>query len=98
VLLSGILGPAAMSQERGLEDRREGARDHDGQRQRRRERDEEGRNTLADPAGHDQLVDHDDDRAVGRFAVVVFIVPSGSRWPCRRPATGDPPVLAQRGR
>jgi len=88
VLLSGILGPAAMSQERGLED---------GQR-RRGERDEEGRNTLADPAGHDLLVDDDDDDgAVGRFAVVVFIALSGSRWPCRRPAIGDPPVLAQRG-
>jgi hypothetical protein len=96
VLLSGILGPAAMSQERGLEDRREGAREHDGQRQRRGERDEAGRNTLADPAGHDLLVD-DDDGAVGRFGVVVFIVLSGSRWPCRRPATGDPQVLAQRG-
>jgi hypothetical protein len=97
VLLSGILGPAAMSQERGLEDRREDAREHDGQR-RRGERDEEGRNTLADPAGHDLLVDDDDDDgAVGRFAVVVFIALSGSRWPCRRPAIGDPPVLAQRG-
>jgi len=86
-----------MSQERGLEDRRDDAREHDGQRQGRGERDEEGRNTLADPAGHDLLVDDDDDGAVGRFAVVVFIVLSGSRWPCRRPATGDPPVLAQRG-
>jgi hypothetical protein len=81
--------------DRGLEDRREDAREHDGQRQRRGERDEEGRNTLTDPAGHDLLVD--DDGAVGRFAVLVFIVLSGSRWPCRRTATDDPLVLAQRG-
>ena len=80
VLLSGILAPAAMSRQWGLKDRREDAREHNGQRERRDERDEEGRNTLADPAGH--------DGADGCFAVVAFIVPSGPRWPCRRPATG----------
>jgi hypothetical protein len=96
VLLSGILGPAAMSQERGLEDRREDAREHDGQRQRRRERDEGGRNVLADPAGP-IFSSTTTIGGVGRFAVVVSIVLSGSGWPCRRPATGDPQVLAQDG-
>jgi hypothetical protein len=84
VLLSGILRPAAMSQERGLEDRREEAREHDGQRQRRGERDEEGRSTMADrPA---TIFSSTTMGAVGRFAVVVFIMSSGSRWPCHRPA------------
>ena len=55
-----------------------------GQRQRRDERDEEGRNTPADPAV--------DDGAIGHFAVVVFIVLFGSRWP----VAGPPPVIPRR--
>ena len=67
-----------MSRQSGLKDRREDAREHNGQRERRGERDEELRNTLADPARHDLLVD---DGTLGRFAVVAFIVPSGPRGP-----------------
>jgi hypothetical protein len=84
-----------MSQERGSRRPPRRRARTDGQRRRRGERDEEGRNSVTDPAGYDVLVD--DDWAVGDFAVVVFIVLSASRWPCRRPATGDPPALAQRG-
>jgi hypothetical protein len=64
-----------MSQERGLEERREDAREHDGQRQRRGERDEEGRNTLADPASHDLLVDDDDG---GHHRTLAALVPGRS--------------------
>ena len=48
--------PAATLPERDLEDRREDPREHDRQRHRQGERDEEGRNTLADPAAHDPAV------------------------------------------
>src|ERR1700722_1055604 len=77
-----------MSRQWGLKGGREDTRENNGQRERRGERDEAGRDTPADPAGHDLLVGDDDDGAVSRLAVVAFIVPSGPRCPCRRPATG----------
>jgi hypothetical protein len=71
VLLSGILGPAVMSQERRPEHRREEPREHDRQRQHRDERDEEGRNTLGDAAGHNRTLA---TLVQGRWDLVALIV------------------------
>jgi hypothetical protein len=56
--------------ERGLEDRGKRTREHDRQRQHKGQRDEERRRTLADAAGHDQLIHDHHDRAVRQIQAV----------------------------
>ena len=59
-----------MPPKRGLEGRGKSPREHDRQRQHQDERHEEGRNTLADAAGHHQLVHDHHDRAVRQVQAV----------------------------
>jgi hypothetical protein len=59
-----------MLPERPLEHGREDPREHERRRHRQAEQDEEGGSTLADPAGHDLLVQDDDDGAVRQVQAV----------------------------